>query len=144
MESSQITGVLVSLDIFRCSVLIVVGKDEETIIKGLPDVYKRKKWGSADGLISLIKEDHCEGDDAGLYTGRTIRNGVDAIVLFLADSISDIPEGTALHELGHAMKHVLKVHGVDDEETEMCTHEYLFNEFLSAKESITAIKENKS
>jgi hypothetical protein len=119
MEKVQISGTLITLDIFRCSVLVIVGKDEESIIEGLPDLYKHNGWENPDRTIELIKKDHCDGDNEDLYQGRTIPDGVDAFVIFLADSIADVPEETALHELGHAMSHVLRVHGVDGEETEM-------------------------
>ena len=135
MEKVHISGTLITLDIFRCSVLVIVGKDEESIIDGLPDLYKHNGWKDSDRIIELIKKDHCDGDNEDLYQGRTIPDGVDAFVIFLADSIADVPEETALHELGHAMKHIIRVHGVDDEETEMYTHEYLFHEFLCAQDN---------
>jgi len=134
MEKVQISGTLITLDIFRCSVLVIVGKDEESIIDGLPDLYKHNEWEDPDRTIELIKKDHCDEDDKDLYKGRTIPDGVDAIVVFLADNIAEVSEETALHELGHAMRHILRVHCVDDEETEMCTHEYLFHEFLYAQD----------
>lgn len=134
MEKVQISGTLITLDIFRCSVLVLVGEDEDSIIEGLPDLYKNNGWKDPDSTIKLIRKDHCDEDDRGVYKGRTIPSGVDAIVVFLADNIADISEETALHELGHAMRHVLRIHGVDDEETEMYTHEYLFHEFLCAQD----------
>lgn len=134
MEKVQISGTLITLDIFRCSVLVIVGKDEESIIEGLPDLYKNNGWKDVDKAIRLIREDHCDGDELDLYQGRTIPDGVDVFVIFLADNIAEVSEETALHELGHAMRHVLRVHGVDDEETEMYTHEYLFHKFLCAKD----------
>ena len=135
MEKVQISGTLITLDIFRCSVLVIVGKDEESIIDGLPDLYKHNGWEDPDRTIELIKKDHCDEDNEDLYQGRTIPDGVDAIVVFLADNIAEVSEETALHELGHAMRHILRVHGVDDEETEMYTHEYLFHEFLCAQDN---------
>ena len=135
MEKVQISGTLITLDIFRCSVLVLVGKNEESIIDGLPDLYRNNGWDDVDRTISLIKEGYCDNDDKDLYMGRTIPDGVDAFVIFLADNIAEVPEETALHELGHAMRHVLRVHGIDDEETEMYTHEYLFHEFLCAQDN---------
>ena len=134
MEKVQISGTLITLDIFRCSVLVLVGEDEDSIIEGLPDLYKNNGWKDPDSTIKLIRKDHYDEDDRGVYKGRTIPSGVDAIVVFLADNIAEISEETALHELGHAMRHVLRIHGVDDEETEMYTHEYLFHEFLCAQD----------
>lgn len=135
MEKVQISGILITLDIFRCSVLVLVGKDEDSIIDGLPELYRNNGWKDSDRTIELIKKDHCDGDDQDIYKGRAVPDGVDAFVIFLADNIAEVSEETALHELGHAMKHVLRVHGVDDEETEMYTHEYLFHEFLCAQDN---------
>ena len=135
MEKVQISGTLITLDIFRCSVLVLVGKDEDSIIEGLPNLYIHNGWKDSDRTIELIKRSHCDGDDQDIYKGRTIPDGVDAIVIFLADNISKVSEETALHELGHAMRHVLRVHNVDDEEAEMYTHEYLFHEFLCAQDN---------
>ena len=135
MEKVQISGTLITLDIFRCSVLVIVGKDEESIIDGLPDLYKTLEIEDVDRTIKLIKKDHCDEDDKDLYKGRTIPDGVDAIVVFLADNIAEVSKETVLHELGHAMRYILRVHGVDDEETEMYTHEYLFHEFLCAQDN---------
>lgn len=143
MEKVQISGTLITLDIFKCSVLIIVGKDEESIIDGLPSLYKHNEWKDSDRTIELIKKDHCDGDDQDIYEGRTIPDGVDAIVIFLADNISEVSEEIALHELGHAMRHILRVHGVDDEETEMYTHEYLFHEFLCAQDDYDNDNVNK-
>ena len=135
MEKVQISGTLITLDIFRCSVIVLVGKDEESIIDGLPDLYKTLEIEDVDRTIKLIKKDHCDEDDKDLYKGRTIPDGVDAIVVFLADNIAEVSKETVLHELGHAMRYILRVHGVDDEETEMYTHEYLFHEFLCAQDN---------
>lgn len=143
MEKVQISGTLITLDIFKCSVLIIVGKDEESIIDGLPSLYKHNGWKDSNRTIELIKKDHCDGDDQDIYEGRTIPDGVDAIVIFLADNISEVSEETALHELGHAMRHILRVHGVDDEETEMYTHEYLFHKFLCAQDDYDNDNVNK-
>ena len=134
MEKVQISGVLITLDIFRCSVLVLVGKDEDSIIGGLPGLYKHNGWKDSNRTIELIKKDHCNEDDKDLYKGRTIPDGVDAFVIFLADNIAEVSEETALHELGHAMRYILRIHGVNDEETEMYTHEYLFHEFLCAQD----------
>ncbi len=135
MEKVQISGILITLDIFKCSVLVLVGKDEDSIIEELPELYKYNGWKAPDRTIELIKKDHCDEDNEDLYQGRTIPDGVDAFVIFLADSLAEVSEETALHELGHAMRHILRVHGVNDEETEMYTHEYLFHEFLCAQDS---------
>lgn len=143
MEKVQISGTLITLDIFRCSVLVIVGKDEESIIDGLPNLYKHNGWEDPDRTIKLIKKDHCDEDDQDIYKGRTIPDGVDVTVIFLADNISEVSEETALHELGHAMRHVLRIHGVDDEETEMYTHEYLFHEFLCAQDNYDNDNVNK-
>lgn len=143
MDKVQISGTLITLNIFRCSVLVIVGKDEESIIAGLPDLYNNNGWKDVDRVIKLIRKDHCDGDDLDLYQGRTIPDGVDAFVIFLASSIAEVPEETALHELGHAMRHVLRVHGVDDEETEMYIHEYLFHEFLCAQDNYNEGNINK-
>ena len=134
MEKVQISGTVITLDIFRCSVVVLVGKDEKSIIDGLPDLYKTLEVEDVDRTIKLIKKDRCDEDEQDLYKGRTIPDGVDALVIFLADNIAEVSEEVALHELGHAMRHVLRVHSVDDEETEMYTHEYLFHEFLCAQD----------
>ncbi len=100
MEKVQISGTLITLDIFRCSVLVLVGKDEESIIAGLPDFYKNNGWEDSDRIIKLIRKDHCDEDNRDLYEGRTIPDGVDAFVIFLADNIAEVSEEAALHELG--------------------------------------------
>lgn len=142
MDKVQFSGTVITLDIFRCSVLVLVGKDEESIIKGLPDLFKENEWEDVDKSIDLIRKSHCEEDDFGVYKGKTLPNGVDALVIFLANTIADVSEETALHELGHAMRYILRVHGVDDEETEMYTHEYLFHEFLCAQDAFNEDKTN--
>ena len=48
MKKLEFSGVVIDLDIFRCSVLVLVGKDEETIQKGLPDLYKCNRWSGND------------------------------------------------------------------------------------------------
>ena len=66
MGKVQISGTLITLDIFRCSVLVIVSKNEESIIKGLPELYKHNGWEDPDRTIELIKKDHCDEDDKDL------------------------------------------------------------------------------
>ena len=144
MRKSELSCTSITLDIFRCSVLILVGENEETIIDGLPDLFKENEWGGVEQTIKHIKENHIDNDDLGPYQGRTIPDGVDAVVIFLADNISEVSEEIALHELGHAMRHICRVHGVDDEETEMYMHEYLFHQFLCAQNDYNNNKTKKT
>lgn len=144
MKKLEFSGVVIDLDIFRCSVLILVGKDEETIQKGLPDLYKCNEWSNNDleNTKKLIAEVFKDNDD-NIWKGITIPNEVDAIVVFREKDITKVSMKTAVHELYHAMRKICESHGVEDEETEAYLLEYLFSQFLTAQDNYRKNNVNK-
>ena len=134
MKKDEFSGTVITLDIFRCSVIIFVGKDEDTILKGLPGYWKNQEWETKDlKRVKGLLKDVFGDKDNDIAAGTMIPDGVDAIIVFPNKNIAEVSEEKALHELGHAMRHICRVHGVDDEETEMYMHEYLFHQFLCAQ-----------
>ena len=130
----ELSGTVITLDIFRCSIAVLVGPDKESILKGIPKLYKR--WGSGKDVIehSIKKVKEVLNGKEDDYQGTTIPDGVDALVIFLEKDISKVSEEVTVHEMNHAMRHICRVHGVDDEETESYMLEYLCNQFWTAQD----------
>ena len=61
MKKLEVSGTLITLDMFRCSVIVLVAKDSDTVIKGLPDLWKANGWNRKElpGIKKLIR-DACE------------------------------------------------------------------------------------
>ena len=104
-------------------------------VKIIPvDVYKRGVcvfFGTREQLkMFLKKEDIQIEDDLDGFLGKS-----DAIILrTLTDALifseRKITEGTLIHEISHAAKHILRCCDVEDEEAECHLLEYLCNEIL--------------
>lgn len=131
----EISGTIINLNIFRCSVVILVAPDKDSMLKGLPKLYK--KWGcSKENLekdLDIIR-DALDTDKEDIYKGTTIKSGIDSLVLFIEEDIQEVTEETSVHELYHAMRQICDAHGVDDEETEAYMLEYLCNQFWTAQD----------
>ncbi len=125
-----ISATVINLDIFRCSVVVIVGPNNETLLKGLPKLFKDYNVKS-----DITKEEfrECLGREK-LYGGVTIQDGVDVLVLLKAENILEVSNETLVHEMLHATNIVCKVHGVDDEETRAYMIEYLCNKFWVAQD----------
>ena len=124
------------LDIFRCSVLVLVGADKEAVLKGYPKVFKElESRGDPEKDIDDLKEVLKEDDSC--FTATTFsfsQDTVSAVVVIYGEDILDVTDEKLVHEMYHATRRICSSHGVDDEETEAYMLEYLCNQFWCAQD----------
>ena len=123
------------LDIYRCSVLVLVAPDKESIIKGYRTVFKKFKCTGSleqdiDEIKEVLKDDYAYKGTTFCFSGSPI----DACVLVYADNLMEVTYEVIVHELYHAMKRVCSSHGIEDEEAEAYMLEYLCNQFWNAQD----------
>lgn len=113
-------------------------------IKTVPlDIYKRGIqvfYGTKEQFIAYAKRMEFEVDEEEVKTlqektgGITLRLPLDAAVALFPNA----DEYFAIHELGHAAKHILRIVEVEDEEAEMYLLEHLCRKVLPWFRSISA------
>ena len=123
---------LIHLVVFRCSVLVLVAKNEDDILTDFLKIYK--KFGiksevakqDLKEITGMIEEDvECSS------LGRCIRTSSgDNIIIYYEDNIAKVPKETIVHETHHASTYVCSYRGINDEECEAYIQEYLFHETL--------------
>ena len=139
----EISGTIITLDIFRCSVAVLVAPDKESVIKGVPKLYKKWKVPKEDTEKEIKSIKEAIDSDEDIWKGITVPSGVDAVVIFLEKDISEVSEECAVHEFNHAMRYICRVHGMEDEETESYMLEYLCNQFWTAQDDWNATHSKK-
>lgn len=143
MKKLEVSGTLITLDMFKCSVIVLAAKSADTVIKGLSDLWKANEWNTKDlpEIKKLIKG-ACDNHDH--FKGITIPDEVDCFIVYLEDNLSKVSEEVIVHECFHAMRFICARHGVEDEETQAYMLEYLFSQTLDAQDAYVKQKKKLS
>ena len=102
------------------------------MLKDLPSIYKSIN-PSIDPSSDIKTLEKIYEEDGYMPPGHTIRlpnESGDVIMIFKQKDVSCIPEEDIVHETHHAAHYALSFRGVEDEECEAYTQEYLFHEML--------------
>lgn len=115
-----------TVDIFHRGVLVFFGSQEQL------DNYIKQKYPC---YSEYVKDIDSPGD-----TATTLKLKDDAIIY----GTHPLPEGRVVHEIVHATKHLLSLVGVEDEETECYTIEYLYDAIIPWLRSISSSEPDES
>lgn len=128
-ERHDVWAKTVPVDIFRCGVCLLVGRDVKELKKAFCEVSRGCVWDD-DDPGSYFDKFMSECESAGSFMGITVAVGGDV------DKIVWLPkwdECVLVHECVHAADLILRDKGVDDVRGEMRAYlaEYLFGKFTS-------------
>lgn len=119
--------------IFHVGILVIICREKDTFFEILADAYKdigmeENLEEDTKALKELFEED---GDYLSDCTNMLDNPTRDIIMAFNAESPAAIEIPTIVHEFHHAAAFVCKRVGIEDEEAEAYTQEYLYNMFMS-------------
>lgn len=142
MESKKLSGVLIHLDIFRCSVIVLAALTKEDILKGLSGLFK--EWGLSSKLVKTSKEVLEQWEQGESTQGSTISFEADTFIILVGKNITYASEELLVHETNHASKYICRFHGIEDEETEAYLQEYIYNKIRCAQDNYTESNPKKT
>ncbi len=131
----QTDGCYYGLDmlVFHLVVLVIIATDKDKTFKVMERAYRDIGLDNDYAGDKKTLEEMME-DDGDYLSSQTVmlndKPSRDIIVIFNADSPADISEEDMVHEFHHAAKFVCDRCGIDDEETEAYTQEYLYHQML--------------
>jgi hypothetical protein len=132
-QETKVYWSTINLPIFKTAILVIVSKNVKEILESIPKIYKEL---GIDKLhleedLPLFKEDLEEyGKEPYDHTVKLDNRTQDVVMVFDNSCIADVSEETIVHETHHASHMICTSRGIDDEETETYTQEYLFNQMI--------------
>lgn len=127
MGRKKIYYTTVGIEMFDTDILFIITPDEETFYKHFPGIYKRLKIeDTLEKDFEIIKEAINKMDEWSAITQLYPGSVFDAIVVMVGDSPLDVGYNVLVHECFHAMSHICRRKGVEDEETGAYILEYLY------------------
>lgn len=117
----------VPIDVFRCGVCLLVGTDMEELRKAFKSVMKNnlKDEKEADDyfdyFLGCVK-------DSGTFTGLYVAKESEPDVIIY---LPEFKESVLVHEIVHAVTHILNDRGVKDDETRAYLTEYLYRKITN-------------